>query len=385
MKTCVKTGALVFFLMILSMAGINPTKAKADMIDITQDGVYEYNDVQLQGRSYTAVYFEVKNYGTEQAGITLMGLRSKENILYIPSSIGNIPVTTVGGGYDAKKTKNFTQASTNEAYFWGEEARKTYKEMKIPSTVKCIESYGLDCARINKMVVPKSVEFMGGGTGIREVVIKGENTTIDEGAFACGRLKKISFPKDYQGSIGMQAFERTHLQTFVWPKYSKKDMKKKMGWAVFQGCKELEEIIFPKNVKYVYIPWNCFSDTSMLDSITFPKGVKEVVYDFQEAVAKGYATAPSRLIFKGKNTKLKGIKATKHLSNYLVTNKEYYGVKLKNREFLATGKVIAPKKSKAIRYAKKAYRFKDIKFIRNWTSRGGEAFHLMKMKWAYLK
>ena len=183
----------------------------------------------------------------------------------------------------------------------------------------------------------------------------------------------------------MQAFERTHLQTFVWPKYSKKDMKKKMGWAVFQGCKELEEIIFPKNVKYVYIPRDCFSDTSMLDSITFPKGVKEVVYDFQEAVAKGYATAPSRLIFKGKNTKLKGIKATKHLSNYLVTNKEYYGVKLKNREFLATGMVIAPKKAKAIRYAKKAYRFKDIKFIRNWTSRGGEAFHLMKMKWAYLK
>ena len=87
MKTCVKTGVLVFFLMILSMAGINPTKAKADTIDITQDGVYEYNDVQLQGRSYTAVYFEVKNYGTEQAGITLMGLRSKEDILYIPSSI----------------------------------------------------------------------------------------------------------------------------------------------------------------------------------------------------------------------------------------------------------------------------------------------------------
>lgn len=51
MKTCVKTGALVFFLMVLSMAGINPTKAKADTIDITQDGVYEYNDVQLQGRS----------------------------------------------------------------------------------------------------------------------------------------------------------------------------------------------------------------------------------------------------------------------------------------------------------------------------------------------
>ena len=101
------------------------------MIDITQDGVYEYNDVQLQGRSYTAVYFEVKNYGTEQAGITLMGLRSKENILYIPSSIGNIPVTTVGGGYDAKKTKNFTQASTNEAYFWGEEARKTSMYMQI--------------------------------------------------------------------------------------------------------------------------------------------------------------------------------------------------------------------------------------------------------------
>ena len=151
MKTCVKTGVLVFFLMILSMAGINPTKAKADTIDITQDGVYEYNDVQLQGRSYTAIYFEVKNYGTEQAGIKIMGLHSKENILYIPSSIGNVPITSVGGGYDAKKTKNFTQASTNEAYFWSEEARKTHKEMKIPSTVKRIESSGLDCARINKM------------------------------------------------------------------------------------------------------------------------------------------------------------------------------------------------------------------------------------------
>mgnify|MGYP006949515511 CR=1 FL=1 len=33
MKTCVKTGVLVFFLMILSMAGIKSPKIKAEMID----------------------------------------------------------------------------------------------------------------------------------------------------------------------------------------------------------------------------------------------------------------------------------------------------------------------------------------------------------------
>ncbi len=167
MKKMMKTGAVLLFMAVLSLAGLQTPKVKADTINITQDGVYEYGEVQLEGHSYKAIWFEVKNYGTDQARVQIMGLHTQEEVIYIPSTIANIPVRNVGGENDYSTTENkyFKEQETNRVPFWTDDQTRKYKEVKIPNTVTRIESGCFDVVKINKMSVPESVTYIGGGSG----------------------------------------------------------------------------------------------------------------------------------------------------------------------------------------------------------------------------
>ena len=208
MKKMMKTGAVLLFMAVLSLAGLQTPKVKADTINITQDGVYEYGEVQLEGHSYKAIWFEVKNYGTDQARVQIMGLHTQEEVIYIPSTIANIPVRNVGGENDYSTTENkyFKEQETNRVPFWTDDQTRKYKEVKIPNTVTRIESGCFDVVKINKMSVPESVTYIGGGSGLKQVTVKGKKTVIGRSAFARGRLEKITLPKDYQGKIEEGAF-----------------------------------------------------------------------------------------------------------------------------------------------------------------------------------
>ena len=62
MKTHVKTGVLIFFLTVLSVAGIQPGKAKADSIKIAGNMVLnEVKDVDIEGHHYEAILFRVRS------------------------------------------------------------------------------------------------------------------------------------------------------------------------------------------------------------------------------------------------------------------------------------------------------------------------------------
>lgn len=384
MKKMMKTGAVLLFMAVLSLAGLQTPKVKADTINITQDGVYEYGEVQLEGHSYKAIWFEVKNYGTDQARVQIMGLHTQEEVIYIPSTIANIPVRSVGGENDYSTTENkyFKEQETNRVPFWTDDQTRKYKEVKIPNTVTRIESGCFDVVKINKMSVPESVTYIGGGSGLKQVTVKGKKTVIGRSAFARGRLEKITLPKDYQGKIEEGAFSGSDIKSFVWPVYTKKSMAKKIEESAFSSCKSLKKVVFPKKSKYIRIPQNCFYDCINLTKLTFPKGIKEVVYGFH-VYADNYDDGPQKLIFKGKKTKLKGVKASNYLGSDAVV--DIFSVNLKNKVLLSTGKIVAPKNSSAIRYAKKAYYIKNIKPINNWRTHGKKGFKLAKIKWSYSK
>ena len=81
-----------------------------------------------------------------------------------------MPVTVVGGGtyFACENTKNFTEAKTKEKRYllWTADPNKEYKEVVLPSTLKCVGSRCFSAVKINKVVVPKQVIYMGGGTGL---------------------------------------------------------------------------------------------------------------------------------------------------------------------------------------------------------------------------
>lgn len=391
MKTCVKTGVLVFFLMILSMAGIKSPKIKAEMIDSSQK-LYEITDVEIDGHTYQAIMYSIdESNGKGKKEIRLLGLHTEEDTIYIPESIDGMPVTSVGGGtyFACENTKNFTEAKTKEKRYllWSADPNKEYKEVVLPSTLEAVGSRCFSAVKINKVVVPKKVIYMGGGTGLKEVVIQGQDTTIGIQAFEKGRLQKITFPKKYHGKLEYSAFSESQIESFVWPDHSSLNGWRKIGNGLFYGCKKLKKVTFPKYLDYVYISWGCFGECKKLKQLTFPKNIDKVVYKYM-GVSDNQPYGPRKLVFKGKNTRLRGVKAAEFLNSNRVGKK--YKIDLKKKDLLTTIKVVAPKKSKAIQYAKKAYRIQKI--YKNfgvdkdlWHEYGKKGYKLAKVKWSYLK
>ena len=368
MKTHIKMGVAVFLLSILSVAGIKSPKIKAEMIDSSQK-LYEITDVEIDGHTYQAIMYSIdESNGKGKKEIRLLGLHTEEDTIYIPESIDGMPVTSVGGGtyFACENTKNFTEAKTKEKRYllWSADPNKEYKEVVLPSTLEA---------------------------GLKEVVIQGQDTTIGIQAFEKGRLQKITFPKKYHGKLEYSAFSESQIESFVWPDHSSLNGWRKIGNGLFYGCKKLKKVTFPKYLDYVYISWGCFGECKKLKQLTFPKNIDKVVYKYM-GVSDNQPYGPRKLVFKGKNTRLRGVKAAEFLNSNRVGKK--YKIDLKKKDLLTTIKVVAPKKSKAIQYAKKAYRIQKI--YKNsgvdkelwkdlWHEYGKKGYKLAKVKWSYLK
>lgn len=350
-KTVRKIITTILFSMVCMVGmGIGPNIARAEVIAVNQDGYYEYKDIDLEGYHYEYIHFKVSNYGTADACVRILSLWTEDEDIHIPSEIEGMKVTELCGNADEY---NASKYCTEENYNlpWSTSKNKKYNSMEIPATVKRIVDEGFWNLRIKKLVIPKNVEYFGGDNYVQEVVIKGKNTEIGVCAFFNGHLRKITLPNNYQGKIGGGAFANSRIEEFKWPAYTG-NLKKKMEEAVFQDCRRLEKITFSKNVKNVYIPRDCFYGCSFLDKIVFPKTVKSVIYDFT-VHSDNAPDSVSTLVFKGKNTKLSGaISPHKKISSTLFK---------KNQKILTVTKVIAPRNSKAMAYAKKAYRIKWIK------------------------
>ena len=357
------TTIIATVMMLVFAAGMQVNTAKADTISITGNSkMSEYQNVDIEGKHYDAILFSVENYGTPKAQICVAGMRTSENIIQIPSAIDGIPVTSIKAALEGHVEEN--SCFINPAYgfhAWSVDGEKQYEGISIPSTVKRI--YRLEEQRIKKVVIPDFVEYFGGGKGIEEVIIQGKNTEIETGAFGFGKLKKISLPKGYQGKIGGAAFVGTKLTSFRWPAF-KGTRKNKMGGDLLANCKKLK-------------------------TLTFGKTIKKVTYGFHNN-ADNFKYGPQTLVFKGKKTKLQGVKAKKHLFDCNLGD-DYNGKRISpfgNKVLVTAKKIVAPRKSKAIQYAKKVYRISKILEVgedQDWSDQGKRGCKLAKIKWSYLK
>lgn len=200
-----------------------------------------------------------------------------------------------------------------------------------------------------EIILPKSLKEIHmlafQNADIKKVVIHNPKTNIGRAAFYNSNLEQIDLPNGFCGKMEESCFENTKIVKFYWPNYNDMDAKERMGKEVFLGCKKLKTIIFPKNQKHIYIPYNTFWGCA-LKQLVFPASTKKVTYK-ECYYAGNYKNGVSTLVFKGKNTKLAG------------GNVKELGVSLndsvpKGRNFIAVKTIVAPKNSKAYEFAKNA-------------------------------
>ena len=118
-------------------------------------------------------------------------------------------------------------------------------------------------------------------TSLRSVILPDSIKRIEKNAFkGCKNLKKITLPKTIN-NIGECAFsnceslERIKLPEGINSPYFG-DRPQHYGWGLFSGCKNLKEVIFPKNMPNI-ISRSMFSETG-IETITIPNGVESIAH-----------------------------------------------------------------------------------------------------------
>ncbi len=328
---------------------------------------YEYiekKDIQIGGRSYESIAY-IK---TESGKIYLYSLKTKEDVLYIPSEIEGCPV--LGVGEPNMITAEYTlrlanwKEITTSYHPWNIKKRKKVKRLKKVVISEGITRIDDMHAVADEVIIPESVkeiaDYALAHAEIKKVVVKSKKVVLGSFAFAYSKLEEIQFPDHYTADIGPDCFRETNLKTFRWPSYGTQS-KVIMYVHPFQDCKKLQKIIFPENQKKIKIPPMCFLGCTKLTKLEFPASTKKVVYR-ETYYADNYKNGISTLVFHGKHTKVVGEKkSTLSVSTYTMP---------KGRSLITVKKIIAPKGSKAIQCAKKAFK---ISFMREWSRKEEEA------------
>ncbi len=323
----------------------------------------EKKDIQIGGRSYISIAY-IK---TESGKIYLYSLKTKEDVLYIPSEIEGCPVLGVGepDTITAEYTlrlANWREITTSYRP-WNIKKRKKVKRLKkvvIPEGITRIDDMH---AVADEVIISESVQeiasYAFSNSEIRKVIVKSNKVNFDYNAFYQSKLEEIQFPNNYTAKIASECFAGTNLKTFHWP--SNGTQTNGVSQGAFEDCKKLQKIIFPENQEKIKIPRMCFLGCTKLTKLEFPASTKKVVYR-ETYYADNYKNGISTLVFHGENTKVVGEKeSTLSVSTYTMP---------KGHTLITAKKIIAPKGSKAIQSAKKALK---ISFMREWSRKEEEA------------
>lgn len=323
------------------------TYADSEFTDADGMGIVTRTNIDIEGHHYESIKF-YKDMGDHS--LRIISAMTLEDELIIPSKIDGWSVTAIGGDFGEFKIMDWRELDTLSP--WQLNKKQKYKKIVVPEGVIQIIHNGFRNVNSYCIELPKSLKNIGEkqlgyeccfeNASIDHVIVRGNKTEIRGKAFANSKIKKLTLPKNYQGKIREYAFENSRLEKFKWPSY-KSGVTTKMGFGAFQNCKNLKTITFPKNQKHIYIPGACFWGCKKLKKLTFPASTKKVTYRWSP-YADNYKVGPKTLVFKGKKTTVAGAKFKKK----------------KKMKLLTVDKIIAPKNSKALAYAKKAKRVKWI-------------------------
>ena len=152
--------------------------------------------------------------------------------------------------------------------------------LKIPDSVKFIDDNAFFANDIDKLVLGKGVEGIGvyafAGAKNRKQI---NELTLNQGlkrigglSFSAANIKKLVIPSSVE-IVGGAAFKgATLLEEVVI-----EDGVKSIGKEIFSGCSKLKELNFPGSVTNIpyFVCYNC----PALETVTFAEGVKDIGQD----------------------------------------------------------------------------------------------------------
>lgn len=126
------------------------------------------------------------------------------------------------------------------------------KEVTLPNTVTYLYNPFMNCPKLKPYVLPSSLKTIGGqlyGIYPEKIELPGELEKIHESTFEKAPIKSIKIPS----------------------------LVKKLPYAAFRGCTELEEVIFEEGIEV--IDTSAFEECHKLNNIVFPKSLKVIDSD----------------------------------------------------------------------------------------------------------
>ena len=325
---------------VLKAESLESTDSSETTETVENEGkeIIEAENITIDGHQYKYVKYVINK---TKNTICVTSMKTRENQLIIPAKINGIPVVEI-----AAENSNYTLRP------WNIDETQVLDKVIVSEGIKIIKGYGFLNLKAKYVEVPKSLTWLGEDSfsecfycaEIEHVKLKGKGTAIGVCAFQYSKVKKITLPSKYKGRIYSSAFKKSDIEEFKWPS-GNGSIKVEDG--TFSNCKKLRKVVFPKNQKHIKISLGSFYGCSKLKKLTFPASTKKVTYLWTPH-ADNYKKSVNVLEFKGKNTRVVGIKNRK------------------KKNVLTVGKIVAPKNSKALKYAKKA---KRVKYLSKWTKK----------------
>lgn len=121
----------------------------------------------------------------------------------------------------------------------------------IPDNVKRIERNAFALSKIENIIIPESVTFIGraafyGCPLLKKITIPGSVTSIDESVFEdCTYLEDIQLNEGIK-TIGAFAFDNTSIKSIIFP-----DSVEAIGRRILSNCGDLKSVNFGKNLQFI--------------------------------------------------------------------------------------------------------------------------------------
>ena len=259
------------------------------------------------------------------------------------------------GRYQTKNEipKNLQPKKENDMTLaWQQKSSKRYKRIVIPEGVGRITNGSFQGVKADVIELPSSMYDTGGfafaHSKINKVIVKNPEMRISYGAFASSAVREIQLPESYAGEIEDGCFQNSKLESFIWPFQRDQALPCDMpqvGNAVFADCKDLKEIRFPENQPLIEIPEYSFIGCTALKELVFPASTGKVRYASQPYADAFPEGGVETLRFLGMETELDACSFVRGLDE---------------RHLVTAGRIIGPRGSKVIEYAKKSMKMKSI-------------------------
>ena len=224
-------------------------------------------------------------YIVENGGATITGSTATGDVT-IPSSLGGLPVKTVGASSRVFGINNTSVTSVtipNSVTSIGSTAFDRCTGLTSVSIPDSVTSIGMsafsNCTSLTSVTVPNSVTSIGvsafyGCTSLTSVSIPNSVTYIDAGVFfGCTSLTNVTLPSSLKSIPNTAFYGCTSLTSVTVP-----NSVTSIGVSAFYGCTSLTSMSIPNSMTSIGV--DAFSGCTSLTKVFLPSSFETTYQDF---------------------------------------------------------------------------------------------------------